>query len=93
MRPLSFAVPKELEGAKVIYVLTEVFKMSHSHIARLKRRERGLTLSGEPCYVTARCKEGDIVSALISASISRVSAVAWSVRIKSVRVFFQRVAL
>jgi RluA family pseudouridine synthase len=66
MRPLSFAVPKELEGAKVIYVLTEVFKMSHSHIARLKRRERGITLSGEPCCVTARCKEGDIVSALIS---------------------------
>ena len=66
MRPLTFTVPAEYDGAKVLNVLTEVFRMSHSHIARLKRRERGILLSGEPCYVTARCKEGDTVSALIS---------------------------
>lgn len=40
--------------------------MSSSHISRLKRRPGGLLLNGAPCYVTARLKAGDTVSALIS---------------------------
>ena len=66
MRPLVFKVPRLLEGVKVNHVLTEVFRMSHSHISRLKRREGGVLLNGAPCYVTVRCREGDEVSALIT---------------------------
>ena len=66
MNPLFFTVPDTLAGCTVQHILTEYFRMSHSHISRLKRREGGITLNGEPCYTTARCPEGSVVSALIS---------------------------
>lgn len=66
MRPLVFTVPAALEGLPVRHVLTEIFFMSHSHIARLKRREGGILLNGAPCCVTARLSAGDTVSALVS---------------------------
>ena len=66
MHPLTFTVTSGLSGCTVKHILTEIFKMSSSHVTRLKRREGGMTLNGAPCYVTARCSEGDAVSALIS---------------------------
>lgn len=66
MGPLSFTVPPLLSGCTVKYVLEKLFFMSHSHIARLKRRAGGILLNGSPCYVTAKCAAGDLVSALIS---------------------------
>lgn len=66
MRPLSFTVTKETDGMSVKHVLTEIFKMSHSHVSRLKRRGGGILLNGGLCYVTARCSIGDTVTALIS---------------------------
>lgn len=47
------------------HILENVFLMSRSHISRLKRREGGIMLNGKSCYSTARCAEGDTVSALI----------------------------
>ena len=66
MEPLSFKIPAELAGCTVQHILTTVFEMSRSHISRLKRRAGGIMTNGEKCYSTARCKEGDTVSALIS---------------------------
>ena len=66
MHPLTFTVTPGLSGSTVKHILTEIFLMSSSHVTRLKRREGGMTLNGAPCYVTARCSEGDVVSALIS---------------------------
>lgn len=66
MEPLRFTVPAEMAGMPVRHVLTEVFLMSHSHISRLKRRGGGFLLNGLPCYSTAKLKEGDVISALIS---------------------------
>lgn len=65
MEPLIFTVPNE-EGFTVHRVLTEVFRMSSSHISRLKRRERGILKNGSPCYTTSKCAPGDVISALIS---------------------------
>lgn len=66
MHPLTFKIPPLLEGVKIDHVLTEIFRMSRSHVSRLKRREGGVVLNGAPCYVTRRCCAGDVVSALIS---------------------------
>ena len=66
MRPLTFTADINSAGCTVQHVLTEVFMMSHSHIARLKRREGGILRNGEKCYVTARLSEGDTLTALIS---------------------------
>ncbi len=66
MRPLSYTVTKGSEGMSVKHVLTEIFSMSHSHISRLKRREGGILINGEACYVNKRCVPGDTVTALIS---------------------------
>ena len=66
MRPLSYTVTEENEGASVKHVRTEIFLMSHSHVSRLKRRGGGILLNGGECYVTARCSAGDTVEALIS---------------------------
>lgn len=66
MDPLSFTVPRGAPRMTVKHVLTEIFFMSHSHVARLKRREGGILLNGAPCYVTAECSPGDTVTALIS---------------------------
>lgn len=65
MKPLTYTVP---DGAAypVRHVLTEVFRMSSSHISRLKRREGGLTKNGERCYTTSPCAGGDVICALIS---------------------------
>lgn len=66
MDPLTFTATEYNAGCTVQHVLTEVFRMSHSHIARLKRREGGILKNGEKCYVTARLSPGDTVTALIS---------------------------
>lgn len=66
MEPLEYIVPHENAGCSVQHVLQNVFQMSRSHISRLKRREGGILLNGKSCYTTARCGEGDRVSALIS---------------------------
>ena len=66
MDPLVYTVGEELAGCTVNRILTEIFRMSRSHISRLKRREGGLLLSGAPCYTTTRCDTGDTVQALIS---------------------------
>ncbi|MBR6429513.1 MAG: RluA family pseudouridine synthase [Clostridia bacterium] len=65
MRPLKYTAGPADEGLPVRHVLTEVFQMSSSHISRLKRRPGGILLNGEPCYVTAGLREGDVVEALI----------------------------
>lgn len=66
MRPLSYTAAEADRGLPVRHVLTEVFKMSSSHISRLKRREGGMLLNGAPCFVTARLAPGDTVTAQIS---------------------------
>lgn len=66
MDPLVYTVGEELAGCTVNRILTEIFRMSRSHISRLKRREGGMLLSGRPCYTTTRCREGDAVTAIIS---------------------------
>ncbi|MBR3383007.1 MAG: RluA family pseudouridine synthase [Clostridia bacterium] len=66
MRPLKYKASAADEGLPVRSVLCGVFRMSSSHISRLKRREGGILLNGAPCYVTARLSEGDEVTALIS---------------------------
>ncbi|MCR5808935.1 MAG: RluA family pseudouridine synthase [Clostridiales bacterium] len=66
MNPLTHQIAAEEDGCAVQHILTEVFRMSRSHISRLKRREGGILLNGAPCYSTARCRAGDTVSALIS---------------------------
>lgn len=66
MRPLVFTAGENEAGASVQHVLTEIFGMSHSHIARLKRREGGILKNGEKSYTTSRLSAGDTVSALIS---------------------------
>lgn len=62
MEPLRYTVTEE---CTVHHVLTEVFRMSRSHISRLKRRPGGILLRGVPCYTTSRCAIGDEVTALI----------------------------
>ncbi|MBO4384957.1 MAG: RluA family pseudouridine synthase [Clostridia bacterium] len=66
MRPLTYTVPQDASRMTVKHILNEIFYMSHSHTARLKRREGGILLNGAPCYVTAVCAPGDTVTALIS---------------------------
>lgn len=66
MEPLTYTVPAEEAGCTVQHILESMFLMSRSHISRLKRREGGIMKNGQKCYSTARCREGDIVTALIS---------------------------
>lgn len=66
MRPLIYTAKEDDAGMPVRHVLTEVFMMSSSHVSRLKRREGGILLNGSSCYVTAKLRAGDTVSALIS---------------------------
>lgn len=65
MRPLEYTVPEGV-ACTVRHVLTEELQMSSSHISRLKRREGGILKNGLPCYTSARCVSGDVISALIT---------------------------
>lgn len=62
MRTLTYRVTSADEGRTVQSILRREFACSESHISRLKRREEGILLGGVRCYVTARVREGDVLS-------------------------------
>ena len=62
MRTLTYRATNVDEGRTVQSILRREFACSESHISRLKRREEGILLGGARCYVTARVREGDVLS-------------------------------
>lgn len=62
MRPLTLTVDESTAGRTVKSLLGHELAASEAHISRLKRRENGLLLNGERCYVTARVQNGDVLS-------------------------------
>ena len=65
MKPLEYRVTQENDGATIKHILQCVFKMSESHISRLKKRENGILQNGSRVYVTARASVGDVIFAEI----------------------------
>ena len=62
MRTLTYTATAADEGRTVQSILRRELACSESHISRLKRREEGILLGGERCYVTARVKAGDLLT-------------------------------
>ena len=62
MRRLTYTAKAADEGRTVQSILCREFACSQSHLSRLKRREEGILQNGARCYVTARVKEGDVLS-------------------------------
>ncbi len=62
MRTLTYRATNVDEGRTVQSILRREFACSESHISRMKRREEGILLGGARCYVTARVREGDVLS-------------------------------
>ena len=61
MRPLTLTIDESTAGRTVKSLLSHELAASDAHISRLKRRENGLLLNGERCYVTARVQNGDVL--------------------------------
>ncbi len=59
MRTLTQTIEPSAEGRTVLSLLRREFACSDAHISRLKRRENGILLNGNRCYVTARVATGD----------------------------------
>lgn len=59
MRTRTLVIGPDLAGRTVESLLREELAVSHSFLARLKRRERGIRLNGERVYTTARAGLGD----------------------------------
>ena len=59
MRTLTKSIAQADENRTVLSLLRREFACSDAHISRLKRRETGILLNGERCYVTARVRSGD----------------------------------
>lgn len=64
MRPRTLLVGPAQAGRSVKSLLKSDMEMSKTYISRLKRREGGILLNGEPAYTTARVRAGDVLSAL-----------------------------
>lgn len=62
MRTLTKTIEPADGGRTVLSLLRREFACSDAHISRLKRRETGILLNGEPCYVTARVNAGDTLT-------------------------------
>jgi len=62
MRTLSLRIGPEQDGRSVKSLLKEEMLVSGAHLSRLKRREQGILLNGACCYVTARVREGDLLT-------------------------------
>lgn len=62
MRSLTLAVAQAQAGRTVKSLLKNELAASGAHISRLKRRENGILLNGEKCYVTARVSAGDVLT-------------------------------
>ena len=62
MRILTLTVTQAQSGRTVKSLLKNELAASGAHISRLKRRERGILLNGETCYVTARVSAGDVLT-------------------------------
>ena len=59
MRTLAKTIEPTEEGRTVLSLLRREFACSDAHISRLKRRDTGILLNGEKCYVTARVHAED----------------------------------
>ena len=62
MRTLTKMIAAEADNRTVQSLLRREFACSDAHISRLKRREEGILLNGERCYVTARVRTGDVLT-------------------------------
>ncbi len=62
MRTLTKTIDPADGGRTVLSLLRREFACSDAHISRLKRRETGILLNGEPRYVTARVNAGDTLT-------------------------------
>ncbi len=62
MQKLSMTVTTAYEGRTVASLLRECFGVSETYLRRLKTRPGSLLLNGEPVYVVARVKDGDVLS-------------------------------
>jgi 23S rRNA pseudouridine1911/1915/1917 synthase len=61
LRTLAITVEPADEGRTALSLLRRGFVCSDAHISRLKRRDTGILLNGEKCYVTARVHAGDVL--------------------------------
>lgn len=59
---LTLTVESAYDGASVDTVLRTAFLVSESYQRRLKRRKGSVLINGEPVYLTARVRIGDVLS-------------------------------
>lgn len=62
MRRLTYLATQADEGRTVLSLMRRELACSGAHISRLKRRDTGILLAGEPCYVTKRVRAGDLLT-------------------------------
>lgn len=62
MRVSTISIDSAANGRTVLSLLRSELACSAAHISRLKRRETGILLNGARCYVTARVREGDVLT-------------------------------
>ena len=65
-RTLTLTTDESLSGRDIKYILKVRLKMSARLISRLKRRDDGILLNGEPAYVVRRVSAGDVLTLKLS---------------------------
>lgn len=66
MKKLALTITEATEGRTVESLLSRELRVSDTLIRRLKRRERGILLDGEPAFTTARVRRGSLLEADVS---------------------------
>jgi len=66
MKPLQYRVPAAFSGKPVKLALKKALGISSSLLSRLKNKNNGILLNGEPVFVTRLLTEGDLLTVDIS---------------------------
>ena len=64
-RRLTLTVPPEKDGQSVDTLLRRTLSLSGTLVKRAKREPEGILLDGEPVFVTARARTGQVLSVLV----------------------------
>ncbi len=70
MKELVLTISPDMAERSVQSLLEGELRVSATLVRRLKRRERGITLNGQPIFTTARVRTGDVLRADVSDDVS-----------------------
>jgi len=65
MRTLHVQITADMAGRKVKSILRRELRMPEGMIARVKLRDGGFTINGQPCRTVDTVREGDVLSAQV----------------------------